>query len=83
MCLLCDYVKTCDEDHRFGSFVLIDKCKTCGVPILVLQFHNPCLDREEKQEFLSLMKNQFDTYKPRNIGMRSIPDHWHEHLIKK
>lgn len=79
-CRLCD-VNPAEKD--LGLFYLIEKCDTCKIPIIVLKEHRKDLNEEESAEFKRLLEKEFPEYKSRGIGMRTIPDHWHEHLKRK
>ena len=79
-CRLCE---SCPAEQDFGLFYLIEQCDTCKIPIVVLKEHHKDLNEEEAYEFKRLLEEEFPNYKPRGIGMRTIPDHWHEHLVEK
>ena len=79
MCGLC---QAHPGDGVYGPFFLIDECDTCGVPMLVLREHRPQLTLAEEMRFFDVLEEHFPGYEPRGIGMRSIPGHWHEHLIE-
>lgn len=83
MCDLCEVVRTAPERDRYGSFVLVPRCRTCGVPMLVYVHHTATLPPEVAQEFDLLVRERFLDRKPRGHGMRSIKGHWHEHLVSK
>jgi hypothetical protein len=78
MCELCDAFP---GDGVYSSFFLLEECNTCGIPILVLKTHSPALTLAEQMLFYDILLEHFPGYEPRGIGMRSIPDHWHEHLV--
>ena len=79
-CRLCDAYPA---DKDLGLFYLVEQCDNCKIPIVVLKEHRKDLNEEESFEFKRLLEEEFPNYKPRGIGMRTIPDHWHEHLVKK
>lgn len=79
MCALC---RAYPGAGRYGPFFLIEECNTCGVPMLVLAEHRAWLTPREEQLFYDILDDYFPDYEPRGIGMRSIPTHWHEHLIE-
>ena len=78
MCSLCNVKNKEWESDKFFGLI----CRTCNVPMIVLKEHKASLTDEEAQEFKKLIKIYYPDRKPRNVGMRSLPNHWHEHLIK-
>jgi hypothetical protein len=81
-CDLCNAVDS-DSFQVFGNFILIPKCKTCGIPILVLREHRAFLFHSEQKEFAKIVAVHFPDKKARGIGMKSEPHHYHEHLSEK
>lgn len=79
-CDLCKAVKG-DQFKRFGSFILIPDCDTCHIPILCFRKHKADLSAREVLEFYDIIRKHFPDKKPRQIGMKSEPQHWHEHLV--
>jgi hypothetical protein len=75
---MCDLCKARSE-RTLGSFFLLT-CRNCGVPMLVLRDHRDWISAEEFQQFCSLARAYFPGYGLRGLGMRTIPEHWHEHL---
>lgn len=81
-CQLC-HISDKDKIWQEGDFFGIEKCKTCGEPMIVHVFHVKELSFLDNKAALRLMKKYWPDREPRGIGMRSIKNHWHEHLIKK
>ncbi len=80
---MCDLCKVGSEETIFLNddfFSLL--CRTCKVSMIVLKEHRPALSEGEKQEVEELRKRYFPDKQFRGF-MRSIPEHWHDHLINK
>jgi len=75
-CELCETV----FERDLGDFYILT-CRTCKVPMIVLKEHRTILTKEEEIEVENIRKSLFPDKVFRDIGMRSQPDHWHEHLI--
>jgi len=77
-CRLCSAVPSVD----LGDFYLIfcDQCEG-KPPILVLKEHQRYLTPHQQNTFDMLRERYFPGFKPRGMGMRTEPRHWHEHLI--
>lgn len=80
LCALCN-VK--DKVWLEQGFFGIEKCDTCNIPIITLEKHKSKLNKKEEKIFEDLIEKYYPGYKGRGIGMRSIPDHWHEHMVAK
>lgn len=80
----CDLCKAYPGRKEIGPFFVLN-CKTCkdNPPMLVLREHRGKLTMLETEEFLRVVYQHFPGNKPRGWGMRSITDHWHEHLVPK
>jgi hypothetical protein len=50
--------------------------------MLVLGEHRPWLTPQEEAIFYEVLDLHFPGFEPRGIGMRTIPTHWHEHLVE-
>ncbi len=83
MCLLCNAINVIkDYEMEINGFVLMT-CNHCNIPMLVLKEHKAELNSAEKTEFNAILQNYFNKrYKPRGIGAREIPEHYHEHLLE-
>jgi hypothetical protein len=79
---VCELCHASADAVHYGPFFLIEECDTCGIPILVLNRHRPHLTLAEEMHFFDILAEYFPDYEPRGIGMRSIPGHWHEHLVE-
>ena len=79
-CRLCSAKPAMDFDKFFLIF-----CDTCegNPPILVLKTHRRYLTPHEKTTFDMIVDHYFSSFKPRGLGMKTEPRHWHEHLIPK
>jgi len=49
--------------------------------MVILKEHRAILTPQEMEELKVLTKKIYPNQKPRNTGMHSIKDHWHEHYI--
>lgn len=79
MCELCNAIK--DAIWIEGSFFGLI-CKSCKIPMIVLKHHKENLSVGERNEMINIIKKRYPNYILRGY-MRSIPDHWHDHLIEK
>lgn len=79
-CELCNItnIEFCNE-----TFFSISSCKVHrGQPLVVLKYHRSKLTLQEHKLFNDFICRYYPDYAPRGIGMQSIKDHWHDHLIK-
>ena len=79
-CPLCN-VK--DEDIIWrddGFFGLM--CRTCHIPMIILSEHRNTITKEEMEKVDDILQRRYLGYRLRNIGMRDIKTHWHEHVIE-
>ena len=87
MCELCDAIRSGDGVLITDRFFMIRACRTCQqelgeeIPLVVLKEHRRTLTADEQQAFEEIVATCFPGRVPRGIGMRSIPDHWHEHMV--
>jgi|GEM_PF-6660274 len=82
MCELCNVSQT-DKLFETADFFGL-QCRKCDVPMVVSRFHVSSLPPVDLRKADKLAKEQFGpSYKPRGIGMRSNPDHWHEHYLPR
>jgi len=58
----------------------ITRCKIHKVPMIVLNDHKDKPTEDEMKHMESLRQRYFPKLKFRGY-MKSIPDHWHDHLI--
>lgn len=78
MCDLCKAVEDGDAKSVSGNFCILI-CRTCHTPMIVFKHHRSDLNPEERQEMLEVKEKLFPDKQLRGY-MRSIPDHWHDHL---
>ena len=88
MCDLCNLVnqkRNPLKNIRFGIFMYEPECADpeCAMPMIILREHRAELTAIEQVEFEIILEEHFPGLKARGIGMRSIKDHWHEHLVLK
>jgi len=83
VCKLCDAINIKkDYELEIEGFVIMT-CNHCNIPMIVLKEHKAGLTSKEKTRFNMILRNYFNKkYKPRGIGMREVPEHWHEHLLE-
>jgi len=76
VCELCSVVdkKLWSEQGFFGL-----TCRHCRVPMIVLEAHRVNLTDGERVTLKALQQKYFLKLKARGIGVRSCPNHWHEH----
>lgn len=86
MCDLCNLVtegRNPLKNIDFGSFFYEPECQdpACAMPMLILKEHRDTITEDEREELKYVIGMHFKGLMPRDIGMRSIKSHWHEHLV--
>ncbi len=84
-CDLCDIYEVPQAEPSWWNddvFVGVH-CRTHGDPMAVLKRHDINITTRESEHILAMMAELWPGYRPRNQGMTSIKDHWHEHWIKE
>lgn len=82
ICDLCQAVES-EEYEQLSQFRYIPECKTCGDPLIILDSHKPFLTEDEQEALDKIMSWRFPDKKLRGIGMRSLKQHWHEHILDR
>ncbi len=77
MCDLCTASNKEWEEEGFYGLI----CNGCNVPMIVLVEHKNTLAKDEKKVVERLRQKYYPDSKYRGWGMRTIPQHWHEHFI--
>jgi len=79
----CSLCNVANKLWQRGRFFGIESCDTHeGQPLIVLDDHRAKLMWDEEEELAQLIKLYYPEYKRRGKGMRSIQDHFHEHMIR-
>jgi len=82
--LTCDLCNVSNVEFSNDTFFSISSCNVHhGQPLVVLKHHRSKLTPQELKLFHAFISLHYPGYVPRGIGMQSIKDHWHEHLIKR
>lgn len=82
-CELCEAEKISERYHEGDTFWVAD-CKTCGVPMAVMNDHTVELTVQQFDLLCDILKMYFPNY-PRDcydFERKTIPDHFHMHLRK-
>lgn len=87
-CELCklveDISKEIDKSYYYqDDLIVIKDCRTCGIPMIVIKRHDKDPTPEELERAELVMKKLFgEKARFRGIGMRSIRQHYHEHILR-
>lgn len=74
-CELCELVGDYED-----NICKLANCRSCGIPMVVLQRHDTAATSEELEHIKKVVARLFPGKGLRGY-MRSIPQHWHDHLI--
>jgi hypothetical protein len=75
----CELCKASGKPVLGGLFFILE-CRTCNVPMVVSREHRVTITEDERGQLELIRKIYFSGKKFRGY-MRSITDHWHDHLI--
>ena len=68
--------------YQNDDYIIVD-CLTCKTPMLVAKRHDYTPSPGERGRLLELCKKLFGDKASFRGYMRSLPQHWHEHIMLK